>query len=100
MVRRFLAAAAVCLLAAGCANSRIVEHPITGWFKSSDKQTIAAQQPYGDSHCADIARERRNEANFEGEDEQVQKDTFARTYADCVAWIKVHSFSQPEKASQ
>ncbi|MDE1939552.1 MAG: hypothetical protein KGI68_11060 [Alphaproteobacteria bacterium] len=45
--------------------------------------TVAAGQ---DGYCASVAQQRARDAAYNGIGDDMQKQIYARTYADCVAW--------------
>lgn len=90
MVRRALLAA---LVLSGCANSRYVEHPITAWFTASDAPTpmSAASANPAQKHCRELARQRKSDADMQGEDEPTQNEVYRRSLAQCLDWDARHA---------
>lgn len=83
-------AALLCLALCGCAHSRFVEHPITSWFTTAPAVKPAPASETADAHCQRVARQRRRDASFAGEDEATQRQVYDRSYAQCTAWDASH----------
>ena len=43
-------------------------------------------------HCTTLAKQRAQDAAFQGEDADTQESVYNRTYSDCVAWDLKHAF--------
>lgn len=44
------------------------------------------------AHCTTLAKQRAQDAAFQGEDSDTQEAVYNRTYSDCVAWDLKHAF--------
>jgi hypothetical protein len=90
MVRRALAGL-LFLTLGGCAHSRLVEHPITGWFAPEVPAPSPSADTSTNAHCRKIAQQRRNDASFQNETDDTLREIFSSTYASCLAWDTAHA---------
>jgi len=44
------------------------------------------------AHCTTLAKQRAQDAAFQGEDPDTQESVYNRTYSDCIAWDMKHAF--------
>jgi hypothetical protein len=51
---------------------------------------FANDSRFADADCRAIANDRANDAGLIALDEDVQRQVFTRTYADCIDWHRTH----------
>ncbi|MBV8978407.1 MAG: hypothetical protein JO261_04795 [Alphaproteobacteria bacterium] len=68
----------------------------TGAGAAASEQSAAAAAPVAPAplskeHCTKLARQRAEDAAYEGEDEETQESVYNRTLSECTAWDQRHA---------